>query len=321
MRAPEVPASGPYRDNVFAALALERWSESRDDADFIRTQRAHPGTRFLVLRPDGHALAQPGASALRLLDDAERARWFAAPPATYLGNDATGPYFLLRADAEAAHDCAAALGADFVDLRSAGASLHPFQAGLFAYAHALANWQARTRYCAACSAPLELVAAGHRAHCAGPACGADYFPRLDPAVIMIVTRDDACLLGRQPNWPRGRYSTLAGFVEAGESLEDAVRREVHEESGIVVGACEYHSSQPWPFPASLMLGFVARAETTAIRVGAELEDARWFTPDELVRALGGGEIRVSSRLSVSWRLIEHWLAETAGLALADLVAD
>jgi NAD+ diphosphatase len=156
-------------------------------------------------------------------------------------------------------------------------------------------------------------------HC--PACGADFFPRLDPAVIMVVTHGDACLLGRQASWPRGRYSTLAGFVEAGESLEDAVRREVHEESGIVVGACEYHSSQPWPFPASLMLGFVARAESTDIRVGPELEDARWFTPDELVRSLGAGEIRVSSRLSVSWRLIEHWLAESAGLALADLVDD
>jgi NAD+ diphosphatase len=138
---------------------------------------------------------------------------------------------------------------------------------------------------------------------------------------MIVTDGDACLLGRQPDWPAGRYSTLAGFVEVGESLEDAVRREVHEESGIVVGDCEYHSSQPWPFPASLMLGFVAHAESREIRVGAELEDARWFTPDQLVAALGAREIRVSSRLSVSWRLIEHWLAETAGLALADLVDD
>lgn len=311
--------TGAPRNNVFAALALERWSESRDDAEFIRAQREDPNARFLMVGADGRALAQAGAGALHLLSDAERTRWLAASAPTYLGNDATGPYFLLRADADAATRCAQALGGDFLDLRSAGAGLHPFQAGLFAYAHALAQWQARTRYCAACGAELTLVAAGHRMHCAR--CGADYFPRLDPAVIMIVTHDGACLLGRQASWPRGRFSTLAGFVEAGESLEDAVRREVHEESGIVVGACEYHSSQPWPFPASLMLGFVARAESTDIRVGPELEDARWFTPDELVRTLGAGEIRVSSRLSVSWRLIEHWLAESAGLALADLVDD
>ncbi len=319
MREPAATGIGARGDNVFAALALERWSESRDDARFIAAQREDPNARFLVLRADGRALAQAGSGALRLLSEAERTRWFAAIPPTYLGNDASGPYFLLRADADVARDCAAELGGDWLDLRSAGAGLHPFQAGLFAYAHALAQWHARTRFCANCGTGLDVVAAGHRMHC--PACGADFFPRLDPAVIMVVTHGDACLLGRQASWPRGRYSTLAGFVEAGESLEDAVRREVHEESGIVVGACEYHSSQPWPFPASLMLGFVARAESTDIRVGPELEDARWFTPDELVRALGAGEIRVSSRLSVSWRLIEHWLAESAGLALADLVDD
>ncbi len=314
-------ATSSSPDNVFAALELERWSESRDDAVWITTQFESPDALFLVLRADARALAEPGNDSLHLLGHDERRRVLADTPGTYLGTNDRGPYFMLRVDDAHAERTAAALGGEFVDLRSAGTHLHPFQAGLFAYAHAIGQWQVRTRYCAVCGSPIWLVAAGHRAHCTNPDCGADFFPRLDPAVIMIVTHGDACLLGRQASWSKGRYSTLAGFVEAGESLEDAVRREVHEESGIRVGECRYHSSQPWPFPSSLMLGFVARAESETIRVGAELEDAQWFTPDRLVREIGDRTISVPSRLSVSWRLIEHWLQDTAGLALADLVAD
>ena len=152
------------------------------------------------------------------------------------------------------------------------------EAGLFAYAKGLAHWQRETRHCSYCGAPLQLVAAGHRAKCSNADCGRLHFPRTDAAMIVIVEHEGACLLGRQASWPPGRYSTLAGFVEPGESLEDAVRREVAEEAGVVVDQVHYHSSQPWPMPASLMVGFIANATGRAIDLrDRELEEARWFT--------------------------------------------
>ncbi|MGA9342580.1 MAG: NAD(+) diphosphatase [Rhodanobacteraceae bacterium] len=310
----------PGGANVFAALALERNAEQRDDAMWLAGQLADSRARFLVLGPNGDALAQADASALHLLDIAEQADLDSVTPPTYLGADQGGPYFTLRLNDGEARRVAESRSGRFLDLRSAGACLHVFQAGLFAYARALSHWQSQSRYCPSCAAPLRLVAAGHRAICSDARCAIEHFPRVDPAVIMIVSHEDACLLGRQASWPERRYSTLAGFVEPGESLEDAVRREVHEEAGIEVDQCEYHSSQPWPFPSSLMIGFSARARNRTIRLGSELSDARWFTVDDVVREIGSGELRVSSSLSVSYRLIEHWLRHAAGLKLADLVA-
>ena len=148
-----------------------------------------------------------------------------------------------------------------------------------------------------------------------------HFPRTDAAVIMLVEHEGACLLGRQAGWPAGRYSTLAGFVEPGESLEDAVRREVAEEAGVVVDEVRYHSSQPWPMPASLMVGFIATASSRRIdRRDRELEDARWFTPQQIVEGLADGSFLPSTRLSVSYQLLSHWLGMRAGLDLDALVA-
>jgi NAD+ diphosphatase len=140
-------------------------------------------------------------------------------------------------------------------------------------------------------------------------------------MIVIVSHGDACLLGRQATWSERRFSTLAGFVEPGESLEDTVRREVFEEAGVRVGECRYHSSQPWPFPASLMVGFTAEATDPTIRLGGELAEARWFTADDLVRGLAERTLMLSPPVSVSFRLIEHWLRENAGVELRELVGE
>jgi NAD+ diphosphatase len=208
-----------------------------------------------------------------------------------------------------------------MNLREAGLRLAADQAGLFAYAKGLAYWQRETRFCTRCGAPLELVSSGHRAQCTNAACRHLHFPRTDAAIIVIVEHEGACLLGRQAGWPPGRYSTLAGFIEPGESLEDAVRREVAEESGVIVGDVYYHSSQPWPMPASLMVGFTAKATSTDIRLrDGELEDARWFTPQQLIDGLADGSLGLPMKLSVSYRLLAHWLHETAGLDLDALVA-
>jgi len=192
------------------------------------------------------------------------------------------------------------------DLRGLLGILDHDDAMYVAHAVGLAEWHRATRHCPACGARLEARSSGHVLHC--PSCGRDQFPRTDPAVIMLITdADDRALLGRQPSWPAGRWSTLAGFVEPGESLEDAVRREVLEESGVHVGEVAYVGSQPWPLPASLMLGFTGRATSTDIRVDDdELEAARWWSRDELREALDSGEVVIPAGVSISRSLVLGW---------------
>jgi NAD+ diphosphatase len=183
-------------------------------------------------------------------------------------------------------------------------------APLVFHALGLAEWLFATRFCPRCGEPLEPRSSGHELACAN---GHTQFPRTDPAVIMVVasgepgSAEERCLLGRQSVWPEGRYSTLAGFCEPGETLEDAVRREVAEEVGIEVGEVEYFGNQPWPLPASLMLGFIARATTTAVTVDAhEIEDARWFTRAEMRELAEAGTLVLPGGVSISRSLVEHW---------------
>jgi NAD+ diphosphatase len=185
----------------------------------------------------------------------------------------------------------------------------PEQAPLLFHAIGLAEWHHATRFCPRCGGDLVSRAAGHELRCAS--CDRAQFPRTDPAVIMAITHgegdDEALLLGRQPSWPAGRWSTLAGFCEPGETLEDAVRREVDEEVGVRVGEVRYFGSQPWPLPASLMLGFTGRAVSTDIDVdGAEIEEARWWTRAEFTAAAASGELLVPRGVSISSSLIESW---------------
>jgi NAD+ diphosphatase len=193
-------------------------------------------------------------------------------------------------------------GECFADLRPLASDLPASEANLLAYARALNLWRANHRHCSRCGAPTTSSRAGHARHC--PACGYQSFPRLDPAIIVLVHDGNHALLGRQASWAPGRYSTIAGFVEPGESLEDAVRREVLEETGISTSNIHYHSSQPWPFPSSLMLGFTARASVAPpVLHDGELEDARWFSREQLQ----SGEVMLPPATAISRRLIDHWL--------------
>ncbi len=202
-------------------------------------------------------------------------------------------------------DSGATLPADteLRELRPLAPLLPPDSASLLAYARALALWKARHRFCGVCGAPNLPTRAGHVMRCTAEGCATEFFPRLDPAIIVLVTdaTGERALLGRQASWAKGRYSTIAGFVEPGESLEDAVIREVEEETGVLTGDVEYVASQPWPFPSSLMLGFraVARTHDITLRDG-ELEDARWFTRAELTSgqasaATCGRDLRAAHR--------------------------
>ncbi len=191
-------------------------------------------------------------------------------------------------------------------LRSQLTSLEPAEAALVLQAVALAEWHRSHKHCPRCGGLLESTQAGHVQVCAD--CGRPQFPRTDPAVIMLVTDDeDRCLLGRQSRWPEGRFSTLAGFVEPGESLEQAVAREVEEEVGVLVDSVAYFGNQPWPFPASLMIGFFARASTTDINVdGAEISEARWLTREEVASLSAEGTLVLPGGVSISHALIETW---------------
>ncbi|WP_372729681.1 NAD(+) diphosphatase [Nocardioides sp.] len=189
------------------------------------------------------------------------------------------------------------------------------EAPLLFHALGLAEWLHVTRFCPRCGGALEAQASGHELVCSQ--CGRSQFPRTDPAVIMLVTAGEPgspaerCLLGRQALWPEGRYSTLAGFCEPGETLEDAVRREVAEEVGIRVGEVEYFGNQPWPLPASLMIGFLGRAESTEIQVDDdEIEAARWFTREEMKAEAEAGTLALPAGVSISRSLVEHWYGDT-----------
>jgi NAD+ diphosphatase len=309
--------------NTFAGLSLvlDRVAESRDESTWIVEQARSPAARYLLLDAAGEAFLRRDGDRLRWLDVDERERWLGDTRASLLGMAYERPHFLLVADDSGRIDeLERALDARRVSLRSAGLLLDADEAGLFAYAKGLSHWQRETRFCTHCGAALLLVAAGHRAQCTNAECARLHFPRTDAAVIMLVEHEGACLLGRQAGWPAGRYSTLAGFVEPGEALEDAVRREVAEEAGVIVDEVRYHSSQPWPMPASLMVGFIATARSRHIaRRDHELEDARWFTPQQIVDGIADGSFLPSTQLSVSYQLLTYWLQYRAGLDLAALV--
>ncbi|WP_158881319.1 NAD(+) diphosphatase [Rhodanobacter sp. L36] len=311
------------RINTFAGLSLvlDRQAEHRDKAGWIDEQQRSGNTRYVLLDGAGEAFLRRDAIALRWIDASDRTKLLDDIPATFLGVAEGHTYFMLAIDDPNRIDALeVALDARRMGLRVAGLELIAMEAGLFAYAKGLAHWQRENRHCAYCGASVQLVAAGHRAQCANPECGRLHFPRTDAAVIMLVEHAGACLLGRQAGWPAGRYSTLAGFVEPGESLEDAVRREVAEEAGVIVGEVHYHSSQPWPMPASLMVGFIATATSREIIMrDDELEDARWFTPQQIVDGLADGTFVPSTALSVSYQLLSHWLMLRAGLSLDSLI--
>lgn len=298
---------------AFGDGGVDRASERRGDPAAVTARWTDPGARVLVLRGDGRVLLDADGGLVL-----EPAGALAPAPdgACFLGLRGGRPFFSVQLGDEAAAAVAARRGGRFADLRGAVATLPAADAGLAAYARALAHWQSRKRWCGVCGAPTRLADGGHRAQCSDAGCGATYFPRTDPAIIVVVSCDDHCLLGRQASWPPARYSTLAGFVEPGETLEQAVAREVAEESGVQVAASRYVASQPWPFPASLMLGFEARARLQPPRVGSELEDARWFAAADLPGLIARGELALPPDLSIAFHLIDRWYHRRTGAHLS-----
>lgn len=275
--------------------ALDRVGDRRRDDAWLAKVWADPRSRVLVL-DRGRALVRPEPALVLLGPDQapEGERYL-------LGVDADEvAYFAVSAPLPAIEETEAA------GLRATGALLSDRDAGLLTQAVALQNWHETHTHCPQCGARTIPASAGHIRICTVD--GSEHFPRTDPAVIMLVHDDERILLASNANWPARRVSILAGFVEAGESLEQAIAREVREEVGIRVGDCRYLGSQPWPLPRSLMLGFFARAdEGQDLRVdGEEIRNARWYTRAELAEAAGSGEILLPGRVSIARQLIEHW---------------
>lgn len=202
------------------------------------------------------------------------------------------------------------MGAEFPDLRAVASRLSVEDAAIAAQARHIVDWHSRHQFCPGCGKSTHTKDGGWARQCSS--CSAEHFPRTDPVAIMLVRSGDRCLLGRQPAWPRPFFSALAGFVEAGETLEETVRREVKEEAGIDIGAVHYHSSQPWPFPASLMMGCMADATSEEITVDAsELEEAMWFTRDEVRQSLRRptDKLAVPPRMAIAHALLRVWVEE------------
>jgi NAD+ diphosphatase len=301
------------RPNVYSGSPLDRAAEKRDDAGWIEAALADPDTLFVPLwrarnlvraaeggRPEAVYISGEAAAVLRMSGSG---------PWAFLGLLAGRPVFAI--DISHVDDplplLPEALG-EFADLRVVGGGgMDRAEASILAHARGIMHWRLKHRFCGVCGARCEPRSAGYTAVCTG--CETQHFPRTDPAVIMLVHRGGRSLLGHSQRFPHANmYSTLAGFVEPGETLEEAVRREVMEETRVRVGQVNYHSSQPWPFPASIMLGFYAEALTDEVTLDPhELQDARWFSR---------GDLRDHERLgftlprpdSIARRLIEDWLA-------------
>lgn len=325
-----VAGEGHRRPNPFAGGGLDRATHLRADPRWLSDRLSDPSSRVvpvwrersLVVQTTREAGAEADGLAYEpVLLPPDVAASTSEPPEEWIFLGLEGGYHGGRAlfAADASGDAADATegppsgrrldgAGEFLDLRGVGAMLAQGDGSLLAYARAIVTWSRRHRFCGTCGCPTRPAQGGHVRRCGDEACAAEHFPRTDPAIIVLVTDGDRCLLGRKDIWPEGVYSTLAGFVEPGESLSEAVVREVREESGIEVGSVRYRSSQPWPFPASLMLGFRAErvgGELTVAR--QELVDARWFERADFARRRQIG-LRLPGRVSISRRLIEDWLA-------------
>jgi len=321
MRASSTDHLARSRRNQFTAVRLNREVELRDDAKWVAETLVNPDTRLVPLWRSRSLLERGADGTIAIyLSPAELNEPDRIQPPTLLGNDGKHEYFAVSVtDTQKDTILAKFPEARFADLRRASIDMAAKHAGILAYAKALHYWQHRHAFCGVCGNPNLLRSAGHRMMCSNDECARESFPRIDPAIIVLVTHKDACLLGRNSKWRAKHFSTLAGFVEPGESLEDAVVREVYEEVQVNLENIRYVSSQPWPFPASAMCGFYAEAVDRSSGTSDEVEETRWFTVESLTSAVLNDEVRLSPPVSIAFRLLADWFRKNDGGDLEELV--
>lgn len=302
------------KPNFYSNRGVDRLDRFRDDPAWLAHAMNSAQSRLLPIWRNMHLVTEQQQPVSYPANQQQRLLEFASE-CVLLGSDPQGTVWIaldLSDIEEPATTCGLNEQTSFRDLRTVGPLLDQQTGALLAHARAMMIWHRQHRFCGHCGSPTQATRSGHLRVCQNIDCGKQHHPRTDPAVIMLVEDGDYCLLGRQPSWPPGMHSTLAGFVEPGESLEDAVTREVQEEAGVNVCNIRYHSSQPWPFPSSIMLGFYATATSKAIHVdGIELESANWFHRDQLLNSPENAQFHLPRRDSISWRLIENWMKADA----------
>jgi NAD+ diphosphatase len=292
--------------NFYTSEGFNRAAQKRGDATWITARLNDPATRIHVVWR-GRTLIGVDSQELCLLALGDH-RILIEEAATIVLLGLEGEHAHVAIDLSHREEETMAEFGRLVDLRSIGPLLPATQAALAAFARGMAHWHSRHLFCGACGRPTRSEQAGHVRRCTGPECGIETFPRIDPAVIMRVTHANRILLGRQAVWPPGMHSVLAGFVETGEALEDAVRRETMEEVGLALASVRYFGSQPWPFPSSLMVGFVAEAVSDVLELDRqEIDQARWYTRDELKHSPEDETFRLPRRDSIAWRLVADWM--------------
>ncbi|WP_353200170.1 NAD(+) diphosphatase [Sandarakinorhabdus sp.] len=291
----DVPATG------FTGNRLDRADEVRRDPAAVIALRGRSDARWLVM-DKLNPVVRPGDTPAILW--AYRSDVPHDALSIFLGMDGDAPRFAAAAPGD---ELVADFGGQVIDARAAGALLPGHEAAIVAQARSILDWHQRHGYCAVCGAPTVLAKAGYARQCGG--CKAEHFPRVDPVVIMLAVRQDHALIGRQPRFPKRFLSALAGFVEPGESLEEAVRRELWEEAGITCGRVDYLASQPWPFPSSLMIAAFAESDGFEVRLDQdELEEVRWVTKDEVRAALAGeGDFLAPPPLAIAHTLLKAWI--------------
>lgn len=295
--------------NYFSTWFIDRLADRRRDGAWLAAQLEAERTRVIpVWQLKNLFTTGEVPQPIYLAPDQARDFLPVAESATLLGVLEDRTYFAMSLPS---HEESPPRGlvemGEFRDLRGMAPLLDEREGALLAYARAMTYWHGRHRFCGVCGSPTRSAEGGCLRVCTNNQCGQHHFPHTDPAIIVLIIRDEHCLLIRKSWWPAGMYSNVSGFVEPSENLEDAVVREVREETGLEVKEIAYHSSQPWPFPSALMLGFTAVASEGAVRVDEdELESARWFTREEMQRQLKGGMLKLPTPIAVSYRLIEDW---------------
>jgi NAD+ diphosphatase len=305
-----VPAA-PSLELGFATSSLDRAAQHRDDAAWQAVALQRPDARFVAICNDIPVLGWDGAKLDPLFDLARATALGPAGEALFLGLDGEAPRFALSIAPERFDQLKASENLKLIDMRSiAMQALFPGGGeNMIGTAKAMLLWHARHRFCSTCGSPSDVASAGWKRKC--PSCGVEHFPRTDPVVIMLAIRGDRCLLGRAPAFPENRYSCLAGFMEPGETIDDAVRREIFEETSVRVGRVKYLQAQPWPFPSSLMIGCLAEALSDDIRIDpAELADARWVTKEEARQILANthpGGITSPPRMAIANHILRAFV--------------
>lgn len=302
----------PKNPNVFANSPLDRAAHRRTDATWLANAMTQGNSAFMPLwKLNPFVIRGREARAEAGWVTPELVRPLLRPDTLtiFLGEHRSSAHFAIDISAEADPERSGPLAGlgTFADLRTIAEEIDPSDAAILAQAKSLIDWHQRHRFCANCGNPTDMAEAGYKRVC--PSCSTEHFPRTDPVVIMLPTHGDTCLMGRQPKWPPGFYSALAGFIEPGEAIEEAVVRECKEEAGIDVDEVAFHSTQPWPYPSSLMIGCYARARTTEIHLdGNELADAKWFTRDQIRAAMvrGTRELRLPPPLAIAHQLVKTW---------------